>query len=218
MAWVVALAACSSGGVDQIDGGGPSAVSCQGLPKTQTLSEPCCPGYGVDACGASLFCAAFDGRTQATCYAERSRPDMTGCTADIQCVSGSCNAAVQECRSLIGMPCNTQIGCAPSPNASKYVCAKGTCTFSYGKAGDPCGVDSDCQTGTCVANECVSTMGGACTNQGQCASGLCCNGMTCGPWGQGLGDNCDPFINVCQSGLICCPLSGGGGACYPSCT
>ena len=36
--------------------------------RSQTLSQPCCTGWGADACGALLFCAAFDGRTQTTCY------------------------------------------------------------------------------------------------------------------------------------------------------
>src|SRR5687768_18394142 len=42
------------------DGGVPATSSCtEQIPRTQTVSEPCCPDFGRDACGALLFCAAL---------------------------------------------------------------------------------------------------------------------------------------------------------------
>jgi hypothetical protein len=70
----------------------PTSGSCT-HPASQALSQACCTERGADACGAGLFCAAFDGRTQATCYAEGSRADGQTCTADIQCSGNSCNAS-----------------------------------------------------------------------------------------------------------------------------
>src|SRR5690242_15443328 len=95
---LLALAACSSGSISPVpvagssirDGGtspigdqadaGDSGRRCLSS-ASQGLSGPCCPELGIDACGANLFCAAFDGREQATCYPERSRMDGTECTA-----------------------------------------------------------------------------------------------------------------------------------------
>src|SRR5689334_15606926 len=105
--WGVAatLAAC---GADKSAG----QQDCSDLNMSQTLSEPCCPDYGVDACGASLFCAAFDGRTQSTCYADRSRLALTECNADTQCVSNSCHSTEGLCLSMGGETCTIAVGCA----------------------------------------------------------------------------------------------------------
>ena len=105
--------ACSSGSTAQgllLDGGSsgtdggsdakpigdepviPTGDSCKSShPASQSLSEPCCAERGADACGAGLFCAAFDGRTQTTCYPERSRLDGETCTANAQCVGNTCD-------------------------------------------------------------------------------------------------------------------------------
>jgi len=70
----------------------PASDSCKSsYPASQSLSEPCCAERGADACGARLFCAAFDGRTQTTCYPERSRLDGETCTANAQCVGNACD-------------------------------------------------------------------------------------------------------------------------------
>lgn len=80
----------------------------------QALSEPCCSSYGADACGAGLFCAAFDGRHRETCYANYSRLSFEACTEDRQCASHSCNTSVYKCRSAQYELCTTSVGCAPT--------------------------------------------------------------------------------------------------------
>lgn len=115
--------ACGSPGGE----GGTGSESCQSIPKTQGASEACCPAWGVDACGASLFCAAFDGRTQATCYPLRSRADRAECTADEQCASASCNAEAGGCRSTPFTACDEGFGCAPDPQGGQYACQGATC-------------------------------------------------------------------------------------------
>lgn len=106
---------------------------CTSIGPARLPSQSCCPALGTDACGAGLFCAAFDGRDVPTCYAEHERPDMAQCTADVQCLSGSCNTKLGACRSVYGQPCTEEIGCAPGSFGSQYACegafgtGKGTC-------------------------------------------------------------------------------------------
>jgi hypothetical protein len=114
--WAAGSVACSSGSSGQGlygdggtgeggtgDGGPPTTTvdeprtdastggSCT-FPASQALSGPCCTERGADACGAGLFCAAFDGRTQPTCYPEHSRAEGQTCTEDIQCAGNTCDA------------------------------------------------------------------------------------------------------------------------------
>ncbi len=78
------------GGLDESDAASDASSCAVSIPATQNLSQPCCPAWGADACGAGLFCAAFDGRTQFTCYPEHSRADGETCTENIQCVTKVC--------------------------------------------------------------------------------------------------------------------------------
>jgi hypothetical protein len=90
----------------------PQSTDCKAkFPVSQQASMPCCPEWGIDACGANLYCAAQDGRTQPTCYPERGKQDMTECSANIQCASGACNTAVGKCKSDKYAACTTAIGC-----------------------------------------------------------------------------------------------------------
>ena len=174
-------------------GSPPPAQSCVDLPLSQQASEPCCPEHGPDACGASLFCEAFDGRQQPTCYIEGSRQDREECRADAHCASQSCNLEVERCRSLPLSPCDPAIGCSGVIDAQTYACAGGTCTPTDGQLGSPCGVPTDCASGVCTAEVCATCSadtdcpGGACVDgacvgcndDSQCASGRCEADNTC---------------------------------------
>ncbi len=95
----------------------PQATDCKSkYPVSQQSSMPCCPEWGLDACGANLFCAALDGRTQPTCYLDHSKADMTDCTEDSQCQSAFCNKSVGKCRSQNFRPCAANIGCSGGSN------------------------------------------------------------------------------------------------------
>lgn len=164
---------------DDDDDGAPGG-ECQ-LPKSQGLSQACCPGHGIDACGASLFCAAYDGRTAPTCYAERSRLDQTECDEDRHCLSASCNVAMRLCRSTPTTTCSPEVGCAADPGGRRYVCNTldgSTCqSIGDGDLGDACETNADCVNGTCLAFACKSAIGGECWDQSDCAEGMCapCN-------------------------------------------
>ncbi len=137
---------------------------------------PCCPSHGPDACGASLFCAAFDGRKQPTCYVERSRLDRTECEHDLHCVSGSCNSEQKLCRSLPGASCDATVGCAPAPTGQRLACAKdtGICMPITGQDGGLCELASDCNSGHCVSGTCSSgSKGATCTGATDCGTGVC---------------------------------------------
>ncbi len=217
-------AGVGSGGLGALGGvGGQGPTACAGLPKSQPVSGPCCLDHGVDACGAGLFCAAFDGRVQPTCYLDGSRLDLTECGDDAHCVSGSCNLDTHRCRSRPGANCELATGCVAS-GTKGYVCADSKCVASDGTGGEPCGTMSDCQMGQCVGSRCLATEGAACkVGSDSCAAGLCCE-TTCQVCGAGHGEKCSalplppPFGMPCKPGLICCGSSiDGPGHCYPSC-
>lgn len=143
------------GATPRVDTGPP----CD-LPQSQGPGEPCCPSHGPDACGAGSTCAALDGRTIATCYANGSRLDGDTCTADVQCSSGSCNLTASACRTQ-GLTCNPTIGCAPrggvraacAPSSDRvgvYECR--TFTPPSGVGGF-CAENADCTTGYCELSQ-----------------------------------------------------------------
>lgn len=192
---------------------------CAGLPSSQSVSQPCCLERGIDACGANLFCAAFDGRKQPTCYAERSRLDMTECTEDRQCTSGACNVEEKMCRSAPRAVCTSAIGCA-SVDGKRAVCKAERCVVTDGSIGSACAADGDCTNGVCDSTgRCVGAAGATCKENyaDQCAEGLCCKHGKCGDCRAGQGEACGFFLNECQPGLVCCPFAGSGSYCYPSC-
>ena len=98
---VLACAALSAG----CDSGG------QGTPgPDQAESQTCDPKFGVDACGAGLFCAAFDNRKYYTCYRLGTRQRGQSCTADNQCAFDDCTSGVCA-RASVGMPCQSSNDC-----------------------------------------------------------------------------------------------------------
>ena len=194
-------------------------------PRTQTLSQPCCTEYGVDACGASLFCAAFDGRTQATCYLEKSRADAAECAADVHCLSGACNPELQRCRSLPGQACTREIGCAPDPAGAVYVCnpvaenglPANSCMPASSDNGGLCLDANGCNSRLCVDGRCSSGgVGSTCHAATDCAvaASRCVNGKcsagTAGSVCTSPAD-CVASAPLCVSGV--CSTGGAGSPC-----
>ncbi len=142
------------------DDAGAAGASCMDLQASQSVSQPCCPGRGIDACGANLFCAAFDGRSQPTCYPERSRPDLGECSEDRQCASGECNVRAQRCKSTFGASCRDDVGCS-TRQPQRSVCRLGSCDASAGAVGDSCNLPEDCDSHACAGGFCVSASGAA---------------------------------------------------------
>ena len=188
LAFFLAITACGSGGGagpgtgDGGAGGGPA--KCE-YPVSQPVSSPCCDTWGSDACGAGLFCAAFDGRQQTTCYPERSRADRAECVADLNCQSGSCNQEERACRSMRYTACDREIGCAPDASNHKFVCREtdNECwPVGDGSRDEICGDDKDCNPGLscrqslCKEVSCIAGNGsGPCANDlesGECQSCL----------------------------------------------
>ncbi len=180
------------------EGGDPSACA---QPPSQGVSQPCCEARGVDACGAKLFCAAFDGRTVATCYLERSREDGEQCTQDRQCASQSCNTDLGACRALPGSNCTAMLGCAPFEGRG-YVCVGRQCTVSTGKSNAACGTAQDCVSNICVDSRCATgTSGSNCNGPDDCASGRCVRSRcTSGANGSLCTDDSDCSSSACVEG------------------
>ena len=193
----------------------PDAQTCSEPAPSQGLSEACCPAHGVDACGAGLFCAAFDGRTESTCYAERSRLDQTECTADVQCMSGACNVTVAACRSLPGSACTPEVGCAPAPDASKYACdpASLQCFPMDPNDGGLCEQDADCFSQHCIESRCHSgDEGSPCQDADDCDSKIC-NGGACSAGGDGATCESDAQCTVGSCILGQCSTGQSGSSC-----
>jgi hypothetical protein len=181
-------------------------------PQAQTLSAPCCPDWGRDACGALLFCAALDDREQPTCYPERSRQDQTECPGDYACASGSCNLSLGICRSSDRSVCTAEIGCAPTPTGLRTVCdtsrQPAICAeIGGGNPGEICDLGTDCDSEICMNNHCVAGPGGECFQSSQCAPGLECDTCeACADWSQRCVSTC--------SGLECTDANPAYWSCY----
>ena len=201
------------GGGVLADGGAmapPPLVSCpQPIPPAgQGLSQPCCPTHGVDACGAGLFCAAFDGRTVPTCYAERSRRDGAACTTHQQCISASCNPVTGACRAIPGGACDAAIGCAPGPGGRTMACAgaSGICEPTSPEAGGLCDMNEHCHGHRCVDGRCSDgVVGDPCTDVSACtvaycAVGRCSDGSAGSPCGSGADCRDQCVRGTCSDG------------------
>ena len=198
---VLAIACSSSTTNPAADAGGSSAAdaatavdaatdtSCEATyAKSQTLSQPCCTGWGADACGALLFCAALDGRAQTTCYPEGSRKGGETCAANSWCASREC-AADGKCRFTVGETCNSATGCT-SVKSVPYGCsASGACKPCDATATDPrcpvaCkGQDAEWSSGSCrlcESSACCTQLAACTSDNGSCAAKA--NTMlSCGP-------------------------------------
>jgi hypothetical protein len=99
-------------------------IGCGPGPSQQS-SAACNPKLGIDACGAGLFCAAFDGRMTPTCYALGSRKAFEACESSNHCASGGCifDGLVGVCQGRLGEACNTRVGCA----GGQLKCVELTC-------------------------------------------------------------------------------------------
>jgi hypothetical protein len=177
--------------------------ACREGGRSRGPSEPCCLAFGADACGANLFCAAFDGRTVPTCYVESTRLDGEQCDDDVHCASRACSDS-GVCRASPGQPCDRSVGCADF-QGGRYVCVQdnqGTdrCLIGGSDRGDACDDDDGCTSGFCVRERCASgNDGDTCDVDDDCASRVCVQ-ATCSAGG--LGGSCD-VDDDCGDGLMC---------------
>jgi hypothetical protein len=161
-------------------GGAGAGGDCSAIGRSRGPTQECCPSFGVDACGALLFCAAFDGRTTPTCYPERSRTDGQECSEDRQCTSSACNAIARKCKALLGQPCTATVGCAPAPDGEGTVCdttgSDPRCRTTSRELGGLCEADAGCNSGHCRQMRCIQGPGGACMSDTDCLGGFCAPG------------------------------------------
>lgn len=173
---LIQVTACDSNDETTAAAGGTGSVSgvCTGIGASRTLSETCCLDYGLDACGAGLVCAALDGRTIPTCYAEGLRVGGQQCTANSLCASRSCSPTTLTCVSLLGEKCDINTGCtsittervACTPAVNNGVLDRTNYTCQLVVTGEDCGpclLASDCTSSTQACTQ------GICTN----AAGIC---------------------------------------------
>lgn len=160
MRWSLALTlplvfqlACAGDDGDELT---PSVDECS---PSRTMSQPCCPELDIDACGAGLLCAALDGRTQPTCYAESSRRDGSECTDNLLCVSQSCDSKQNRCRASPGAVCEPDLGCAPDPMGYERACVESAASYACEKVNLPlessCTFDRECHSEFCNFGKCA---------------------------------------------------------------
>lgn len=188
--------------VDDVD-------ACVSGERSRGPSESCCLDFGADACGANLFCAAFDGRTVPTCYVEKTRLDSEECNADLHCASGAC-AESNVCRASPGQPCARDVGCAAFQGEA-YVCVhrneSDRCLPAARTLGGACSDDDGCDSGFCADDRCVSgDDGDSCAANDDCRSGRCFDG-SCSSGTDGADCAVD---DDCESGHAC-----HDGRCFP---
>jgi len=166
-------------GSDTSDGADTGGQSCKDeYPVSQGATEPCCPEWGVDACGANLFCAAFDGRTQPTCYGIRSRQAGQSCHEDRHCNSESCIDGT--CAYAKEQPCDGEIPCEAGTACEDGFSGKRCKPIGQGELGSVCASDDDCAGDrTC------------------CADGERCDRNNC------QADECRPGEGECPDGFEC---------------
>lgn len=173
------VGSCGGGGTGVAGTGGSTSTTtttssstgaptgCTDLPRVAGASQPCCPDYGVDACGATLVCAALDGRTVATCYPEGIRTGGQTCTADALCVSRKCHSS-GTCLPILSEACQKSIGCAPTPTDPTQIiaCSPGVIFSSEHNAEIPD------QTGphTCKLVPEANGCGGPCIEHAHCTT------------------------------------------------
>lgn len=166
---------------------GEDAGTCE-LPAAQPAGAPCCPDLGVDACTLGAFCEAFDGRTQAICYRERSRQDGETCVEDIHCASGDCRDGVCARVLQIGDPCTGPDQC-PAP----VICDPEVqrCLSNTNYACNPVTLEGCPAPNGCIfvaqgSTVCTEVGGveesGACHLATDCARGLFCAAEGCVPF------------------------------------
>ncbi len=166
-------------GTADTSGQQPAVTGCT-YAKVQTLGAGCCQSHGPDACGAGLFCAAYDGRTIATCYANRSREAGQTCKSGLECLSSSCGAS-GLCAALPNMACEPAWGCATIEGVQS-VCAGKLC-HPIVRGGDYCLVQTDCATdklcqdNLCATPKATKLAGVTALIAAECKSGQLRNGV-----------------------------------------
>ena len=155
-------------------------------------------------CGVNLECAVA---TDRKCRLATGQ----GCTNGKACASGVCVGNI--CGTCVGKT-DVSTGCM-TPDFSDGWCCAGACA-SPKETGEDCAHTCECKTGMqCVGNKCKKNDGQACTDSGQCASGICRIDGTCGAADTGLvckigdaniGTVCGPVCcnAICDVGLNLC--------------
>jgi hypothetical protein len=187
--YAVAIFACGGGsdGDDTTSTRG-TATGSDDCEPSRGLSESCCEDLGIDACGAGLFCAAFDGRTVATCYPDGIRQPGQECAADGHCISKSCHVDQHRCLGMPGTACEVGLGCSDVVmGGGIWSCAPSSllCEANIGANDTPCDSAAECASQICTD--------GTCRKMEQPPDPLRPCNQAC--------DSCDPALGACSACL-----------------
>ncbi|MBM4343399.1 MAG: hypothetical protein FJ100_08475 [Deltaproteobacteria bacterium] len=142
--------------------------------------EPCLAMESTKAptrrCAHGLYCDLAAGLCRWSFAKGQACETDSECKAGSVCVSGKCVRGAP-----LGKPCSSL---APWRCAAGGWCKASVCVPLSGLGGSCDSAASSCIDGLrCGGEVCVplSLSGGPCTQNGDCAVGLACNGLTCGP-------------------------------------
>lgn len=202
------LTSCSTGSpVCMAAGPQDAGVPCRASVGACDVAESCdgvgvqCPADGL--AGASTECRASTGPcdpaercpgTSVTCPADLLAPASTTCRP----LQGTCDV-VESCSGAAA-------GCGPDGFAPAGTVCDQTYLCGGNDAGCPtgCTMDNECAAGSrCLNGVCAATLDGGspCTQDTQCASTFCVEGVCCN--------------SACAAACDTCTLAGMAGACVP---
>ncbi|MDI3291309.1 MopE-related protein [Polyangium sp. 15x6] len=165
------------------------ADTCDGLGACVPKNEKDCSPYACVSNGCKSSCVTdgecANGNFCETPQCQPKRQAGANCTAANQCLSGSC---------VDGVCCLTN--CAGTCLACNIPGSLGTCTAITANQ-DPA---NECNPGSCDGGgQCQKSNGASCSNNAQCVSGNCVDGVCCN--------------TTCVGTCLACSLSGSVGTC-----
>jgi trypsin len=169
---------------------------CALLQGRHLCGQQCVPSLG-SGCGDGLDCDIATGSTCGACVPTAlsmgPHPLGSACTTDVNCASMHCAMPGGYCT----QPCASQADCPSTFHCSGTMCAPG----SLAMQGGACSTASDCASSApdCIDGQCAATCAAGSTT---CGIGFECDAATmhCSRGGAPLGGACTSN-DMCRSGL-----------------
>lgn len=171
---------------------------CLNTPAGRICTAPCDPLRPTVGCGAGYYCARSEG-CAGVCSPRTTEGNLVvgaDCTEDSECLSLFCAdpgdgrpRCLTPCRGDAGM-CLAGEACAANPGTCGG-CVDAAILRAARALGEPCVLDDDCLSGTCLADGARSYCTRECEDSNECADGFHCRAGACvsGPRGE-IGDPC----------------------------
>ncbi len=147
--------------------------------KAESTAISCEPGGSGQACDVEMPCPEGQVCTSGTCTPGAPLATGVACTAENQCLTGTCNDGVCS-------PGNAGAACGSGGDCVSGSCVEDTCAAGAAVGtGASCSSNTECLSGNCSGGLCQPGMQGAsCNGVGDCQStpvALTCSAGCCQP-------------------------------------